>query len=174
MSLRKDIDHAAAKILGENTGGLDEGQVGPSLRHQADPVVATVHVMNHPRPASASFLKQMGPFPNRRPEEGGPKVKHLVLFQMANDKPILVVQFFKVHFPRVLNALPGVESYHSGAYSSFEGFNKGYNWAAEVVFKDQYSRDFYVAHEEHEKLVQLLEPLLENGFDSIVAFDMLI
>lgn len=174
MSLRRDIDESAVKILRENTGRMEEALVWDRTRHQERRTNASARVMDHPRPASASFLKQMGPFPNRKPEEGGPKVKHLVLFQMANDKPIQVEQFFKVHFPRVLNALPGVESYHSGAYSSFEGFNKGYNWAAEVVFRDQYSRDFYVAHEEHEKLVQLLEPLLENGFDSIVAFDMLI
>lgn len=130
--------------------------------------------MDHPRPASSAFLKNMGAFPNRKPNEGGPKVKHLVLCQMVQDKPTQVEQFFKVHFPRVLDAMPGVESFHSGAYSSFEGFHKGYNWGAEVMFRDQYSRDFYVAHEEHEKLVQVLEPLLENGFDSIVAFDMLI
>lgn len=105
---------------------------------------------------------------------GGPRVKHVVLFQMVKDKPLEVEQFFAVHFRRVLESMPGVESYHYGPYSSFENFNKGFDWGVDIVFEDQYARDFYIVHEEHENLIDILNPLLENGFDSVVAFDMLV
>ena len=127
----------------------------------------------HPAPGSKGFLDMLGPYPGRAPDSGGPPVQHNVMFDMkASDTDVKA--WFEGTLRPAINKMPGVASWNYGPYTSFEGFNKAFNWGMSFVFIDQYSRDVWIAHEEHEKGINLLMPLLRNGPDSVVAFDHLL
>ena len=65
------------------------------------------------------------------------------------------------------NLIPGLCDYSGGAYDSPEGLNKGFTHAFTMKFVDRESRDAYFPHPEHEKVKDLLVPLLED----VVCFD---
>mmetsp|Transcript_9538 Transcript_9538/g.17904 ORF Transcript_9538/g.17904 Transcript_9538/m.17904 type:complete len:151 (+) Transcript_9538:50-502(+) len=127
----------------------------------------------HTNPGSEGFLKMMGEYPGRHPKSGGPRVQHNVLFEMQADEDTIVDWFQNTLKPSVEN-LPGVIEWNYGPYNSFEGFNKTYNWGMSFKFEDQYSRDFWIVHKDHEDGINKLMPLLKNGPNSVVAFDHLL
>jgi D-xylose 1-dehydrogenase (NADP+, D-xylono-1,5-lactone-forming) len=127
----------------------------------------------HPHPGSDGFLDMLGKYPGRSPTSGGPRVQHNVMFAMKAGKDDAVNWFEETLKPSV-QKLSGVIAWNYGPYDSFEGFNKNFNWGMSFTFKDQYSRDVWIAHREHEAGIGSLMPLLENGADSVVAFDHLL
>ena len=54
-----------------------------------------------------------------------------------------------------------------GAYSSSEGFNKGFTHAFSITFASEEARDSYIPHPEHELVKQMLIGMIEDviGFD---------
>lgn len=130
--------------------------------------------LNHPQPASREFLRLFGPYPGRAADSGGPRVQHNLVLKFREGTDDQVVTWFEKCLKPVLNGLPGVESFHYGPYSSFEGLNQGFNWGSSLVFRDQYSRDCWIAHQVHEEVVQQLLPLLQDGANSLIAFDYLL
>ena len=127
----------------------------------------------HPDPGSEEFLGMLGKYPGRSPTSGGPRVQHNVMFAMKAGKDDVVNWFEKTLKPSV-QKLSGVIAWNYGPYDSFEGFNKNFNWGMSFTFKDQYSRDVWIAHREHEAGIGSLMPLLENGAESVAAFDHLL
>jgi stress responsive alpha/beta barrel protein len=98
-------------------------------------------------------------------------VFHMVLFKVKRG----------VRRPRVLKVMkligtlerkiPGILSYRFGPYSSPEGLNRGYTWGFCTTFKDAKSRDVYLPHPEHMKVVKEVLKILTGGVKGALAFD---
>ncbi len=69
------------------------------------------------------------------------------------------------------NLIPGILSVTYGPYDSPEGLNKGFNYGFSMVFENSEARDNYLPHPEHERVKQLILPLLKDGLNSVIAFD---
>jgi hypothetical protein len=63
--------------------------------------------------------------------------------------------------------MPGIKYFAGGPYASPEGLNQGYTHGFLVTFESSAARDAYLTHPEHEKIVELILPLL----DGVLAFD---
>ena len=96
-----------------------------------------------------------------------PQVHHMVLLkfkQGVNDTTISeVLQVVK----QLKHSIPRIDYCSSGAYSSPEGFNKGFTHGFLATFESAAARDFYLPHPQHEIVKNALFALLENA----VAFD---
>lgn len=98
-------------------------------------------------------------------------VVHMVLFKVKRG----------VGRPRMLKVMkligdlkrkiPGITSYKFGPYSSPEGLNRGYTWGFCTTFKDAKSRNVYLDHPEHLKVVEEVLKVLTGGVSGALAFD---
>mgnify|MGYP000072881010 FL=1 len=104
-----------------------------------------------------------------RPE----KVQHNVFFQLKEDVSQEQVNhlFSAIAQLKTDNKIPGILSISYGVHDSPEGLNKGFNYGLTIVFQNEAARDVYLPHPEHQKIVDMLIPLLKNGIDSVVAVD---
>ena len=98
-------------------------------------------------------------------------VVHMVLFKV---KPGVT----RARLVRVMNLigglrkkLRGITYYCWGPYSSPEGLNRGYTHAFCMNFKDAKSRDVYLPHPEHMKVVAEVLKILKGGVKGALAFD---
>ena len=67
--------------------------------------------------------------------------------------------------------LPGITSYRWGPYSSPEGLNRGYTHGFCMTFRDAKSRNRYLPHPEHMKVVAEVLEILKGGVKGALAFD---
>jgi hypothetical protein len=63
--------------------------------------------------------------------------------------------------------IPGLLEFDGGPYSSPEGLNKGFTHAFTMIFDSESSRDAYFPHPDHEKVKDMILPLV----DDVIAFD---
>ncbi|MEB3334919.1 MAG: Dabb family protein [Cyanobacteriota bacterium] len=98
-------------------------------------------------------------------------VHHLVLFRFRADLPPEAVPraFDKLRALREL--IPGITGFSGGADCSREGLNRGFTHGFCMTFKDAAARDAYLPHPEHQRLVEELAPLLEDGIEGVLTFD---
>ncbi len=54
---------------------------------------------------------------------------------------------------------------------SREGLTRGFTHGVHMTFVDAAARDAYLPHPEHQRVVELLLPLLESGIDGALTFD---
>ena len=66
-------------------------------------------------------------------------------------------------------SIPGIDYCSSGAYSSPEGFNKGFTHGFLTTFANPEARDRYLPHPDHEKVKNALFAIIEDA----VAFDFI-
>jgi hypothetical protein len=98
-------------------------------------------------------------------------VVHMVLFKVKRG--VSAARLRRVM--RLIGALKqkvrGITSYRWGPYSSPEGLNRGYTVGFCTEFKDAKSRDVYLSHPEHVKVVAEVLKILEGGVKGALAFD---
>jgi hypothetical protein len=104
----------------------------------------------------------------RRPEEAAmKKVHHLVVVKFkAGAGPETVAGLF-AELEALRSAIPGLESFCGGPYSSPEGRNQGFTHGFVMVFSSAAARDAYLPHPEHVLVVEKYLPVLED----LLAFD---
>lgn len=94
---------------------------------------------------------------------------HIVLLKVkagtSDDEVSYVFQSLKALLSD--NLIPGLLEYNGGPYSSPEGLNKGFTHAFTMKFSDEKSRDDYFPHPEHEKVKNVILPLV----DDVLCFD---
>ena len=64
--------------------------------------------------------------------------------------------------------IPGILAVHSGASTSPEGLEAGFEWALVITFADGAARDRYLPHPAHEPVKQLISAWA----DQVVVFDL--
>lgn len=98
-------------------------------------------------------------------------IVHMVLFKVKRS----VSRARLVRVMKLIGALrqkvPGITSYRWGPYSSPEGLNRGYTHGFCTTFKDARSRNVYLDHEEHQKVVAEVLKILQGGVKGALAFD---
>ena len=98
-------------------------------------------------------------------------VVHMVLFKVKRG----VTKSRIVRVMKLIGALKtkvsGITSYRWGAYSSPEGLNRGFNYGFCTTFKDAKSRNVYLTHPEHMKVVEEVLKILQGGVKGALAFD---
>ncbi len=95
------------------------------------------------------------------------KVKHIGLIKF---KPEATEEQITQLFEQLLDLtenVEGIEDYVSGMNSSSEGLNQGLTHGFIMTFADAAARDAYLPHPEHQRVKDLILPLV----DSVVVFD---
>jgi hypothetical protein len=98
-------------------------------------------------------------------------VKHLVLFKFKLSTPRETIGEIFEDLDHLPDKIPGLLDFHGGPYRSPEGLNQGFTHGFVMTFADPESRDVYIDHPEHEKVVAKILPELEGGLDGAIAFD---
>jgi hypothetical protein len=100
-------------------------------------------------------------------------VHHLVLFRFRSDLPEGAVEAVFDELRGFRQTIPGITSFHGGAYNSCEGLSQGFSHGFSMIFADEAARDAYLPHPLHQAVVAKLLPMLEGGLDGVVAFDFI-
>jgi hypothetical protein len=98
------------------------------------------------------------------------QVNHVVLMQIKAEVGQEQIDALYEELAGLVPVIPGLLSFSGGPYSSPEGFNKQWGHGFSMVFADEASRDGYLPHPEHERVRDLLLPLV----DDVIAFDYLL
>ena len=94
-------------------------------------------------------------------------VKHIVLLKMKPGTSGETVKRIFDALAALKGKIDGIEDFVWGAYSSDEGLNKGFTHGFIMTFRDARSRDEYLPHPEHEKVKEMILPVV----DDVLAFD---
>lgn len=102
-----------------------------------------------------------------------PRVMHNVVIQVKDTatQDEINAFFHALVELKERNLIPGILSISYGPYDSPEGLNKGFNYGFSMVFENEEARNTYLPHPEHERVKLLILPLLQDGINSVVAFD---
>lgn len=101
-----------------------------------------------------------------------PEVIHTVLLKFRGDIPPGDIEDIFGQIRALGEKIPGILSFTGGPYSSPEGLNRGFTHGFVMRFSDEVSRDTYLPHPEHQRVVEQLLPMLE-GNQGAIAFDWL-
>ncbi len=101
-----------------------------------------------------------------------PQVVHTVLLRFQSNLPAETIEDLFQQLRELQRKIPGILTFSGGPYSSPEGLNRGYTHGFVMRFADEASRDAYLPHPEHQRVVERLLPLLE-GDSGAIAFDWL-
>ena len=96
-----------------------------------------------------------------------PTVQHMVLVKFKPDVTADKIDDLFRQLYEFWGRMSGVTYYAGGPYASPEGLNQGYTHGFLVTFDGAAARDVYLKHPEHQRVVELILPLL----DGVMAFD---
>ena len=111
------------------------------------------------------------------------QVRHIVLFHISEDESVEQIAFFFSQIVALKTLIPGIISISYGPQNSDEGLSKGFNWVTCalvyavfvniihmfilykqgmcIVFVSAAARDNYLPHPEHEKVKDIIIPMLK-------------
>lgn len=99
-------------------------------------------------------------------------IRHIVLVKFKNNISNAEIQAVFKALDDLRKSIPEIISYSWGEYRSKEGLNKGFTHSFVMKFKDENARDIYLNHPEHKRVAEkIVLPVLEDGFNSVIAFD---
>lgn len=103
-------------------------------------------------------------------------VRHTVFFQFRDDIPLVEIEYFFQEMAKLKteNKVQGIVSFSYGKHNSTEGLDQGFNYGMTMVFENVEARDTYLPHPEHEKVKNIVIPILKNGLNSVIAIDWLL
>lgn len=103
-------------------------------------------------------------------------VSHTVFFQFGEHISDEQIEYFFQEMTKLKteNKVNGIVSFSYGKHNSKEGLDQGFNYGMTLVFENVDARDAYLPHPEHEKVKNIVIPLLKNGFNSVIALDWLL
>lgn len=94
-------------------------------------------------------------------------IQHMVLLKFRPGTSDAQIAEALQHLRDMRTRIPGITHLGLGAYSSPEGLNDGYTHGLLVTFDSAAARDAYLPHPEHERVKELVLPVIER----VVAFD---
>lgn len=99
-------------------------------------------------------------------------IKHMVLLQFKSGITQEEINTIFFEIAQLKNVIPAMKSYTYGVNCSIEHLNKGFTHGFVMDFEDIIGRNDYVNHPEHNRVAQqVILPVLEHGFDSVIVFD---
>ena len=94
-------------------------------------------------------------------------IKHIVLFNWKPDTCPSTVDDIMAALAELQSKIDGIVDYCAGPCDGDEGMNQGYTHGFIMTFDTSASRDAYLPHPEHKKVVDVILPVV----DSVLAFD---
>jgi hypothetical protein len=99
-------------------------------------------------------------------------IKHIVLLAFKKNLSSQQIQAILNALHELRNVIPEIASFSSGPNQSPEGLNKEYTHAFIMEFNNAAERDIYLNHPEHQRVAsEIVIPALEDGINSVIAFD---
>ena len=98
-------------------------------------------------------------------------VIHMVLFKVKRGVPRARVLRVMKRIGGLRRKIAGITSWRCGPDSSPEGLNRGYTWGFCTTFRNAKSRNVYLTHPEHLKVVAEILKILAGGVKGALAFD---
>jgi hypothetical protein len=98
-------------------------------------------------------------------------VHHLVLFRFRADLPPEAVPGVFAELQALQRRIEGITEFRGGADCSKEGLTKGFTHGFCMTFRDAAARDAYLPHPEHQRVVEMILPMLEGGLEGALTFD---
>lgn len=96
-------------------------------------------------------------------------INHVVFLPFKETCKIIEINKSFELLTNLFNELPGIASFGYG--QCHDSSNK--NYVFEMNFSDEAKRDNYLTDKQHVEVAHRIIPLLENGAESIIAFDYL-
>jgi Stress responsive A/B Barrel Domain len=96
-------------------------------------------------------------------------VHHMVLLRFKPEVSDTAIAEVLQKVEDLKHSIPGIDYCSSGAYSSPEGFNKGFTHGFLTTFINSEARDHYLPHPNHESVKNDLFAIAEDA----VAFDFI-
>lgn len=94
-------------------------------------------------------------------------IRHVLLVSFRIDADINAIDTVRAAFMDMPSKIEGVQSVEWGENNSPEGKNKGFTHCIFMTFADAATRDRYLPHPEHQALVAIFRPVI----DDIIVFD---
>ena len=98
-------------------------------------------------------------------------VVHMVLFKVKRGVSRARLARVMALIGGLRRKIAGITSYRFGPYASPEGLARGYTHGFCMTFKDAKSRNVYLDHDEHQKVVVEVLKILQGGVKGALAFD---
>ena len=100
-------------------------------------------------------------------------VDHLVLFRFRTEVSQQQITLLFKELRGLASVIDGICDFRGGAYSSPEGLNQGFSHGFVMTFQSAAARDAYLPHPAHQQVVEKILPMLEDGVNGVVAFDLI-
>ena len=94
-------------------------------------------------------------------------IRHILLIRFKPEANAQAIKAVREAFLAIPSKIEGVESVEWGENDSPENKNKGFTHCVLMTFEDEATRNRYLPHPEHEALVAIFRPTL----DEIIVFD---
>lgn len=89
-------------------------------------------------------------------------IRHILLIQFKSTAQPAQLDSLRERFVALGDTIDGVSGVEWGQNDSPEGKNKHYTHVVMMTFADEAARQRYLVHPEHEALVEVFIPLLED------------
>jgi hypothetical protein len=89
-------------------------------------------------------------------------LQHMVMFKWKAGTTAQQLSQARAGLEKLAATVPGITSFSAGNQCSPEGLGKGFEFGFVMSFKDAASRDGYIVHPEHKKLVEFLLTIVED------------
>ncbi len=96
-----------------------------------------------------------------------PTVQHMVVVKFKPEVAAARIAEIFRQLDDFWAAMPGITYFAGGPYASPEGLNQDYTHGFLVTFDSPASRDAYLKHPDHQRVVAMILPQL----DGVLAFD---
>jgi Stress responsive A/B Barrel Domain len=97
-------------------------------------------------------------------------ILHTVFIKFRCDAETAAIEELNASLARLKDVIPGITSYAWGPNCSPEGLGRGFGTGFVMTFTDAAARDAYLTHPEHEAVMPLARPLLDEVF--VYDFDL--
>jgi hypothetical protein len=98
-------------------------------------------------------------------------IVHMVLLRIRRNVQLREVERVFAAVGELQRKIPGIAGYSWGPNNSPTGMAHGFTHGFCMGFRDQASRDAYLPHPEHARVVQMIAGVLEGGMDAVLEFD---
>jgi hypothetical protein len=95
-------------------------------------------------------------------------IRHIVLFRFRKGITDGEIENIFQKLGNLRGVIPTIQSFSWGKYENTDGYQYGFT----MKFKDEKDRDAYLTNPYHECVAkEIVFPFLEDGFNSVIAFD---
>ena len=89
-------------------------------------------------------------------------IRHLLFVKFKKGVFRDDIVLARSEFSEIQNKIEGISGFEWGENTSSEGLSEGFTHCIQIIFANEEARDRYLPHPDHEKLKNILLPILER------------